>query len=95
MVASFLSVSPPHREDIKALIRKRFGTISAAAKILGVEPESISGLLESPVKSIKLEKRIAELLEIPPQSLWPDRWTAYGQPIPRSVRLENLQRKTA
>lgn len=86
-----LSTTPPHPEDIKALLRKRFGSLTAVAALLNVRLASVSGALKSPLDSQKLEKRIAALLEMPPQSLWPDRWTAYGQPIPRAVRRENLQ----
>ena len=90
-----LSATPLHAEDIKALLRKRFGSLTAVAARLDITVTAVSGAIIDPLQSQKLEKRLAELLNLPPQSLWPDRWTAYGEPIPRKIRKQNLEAKKA
>jgi Ner family transcriptional regulator len=90
-----LSVSPLHPEDIKAMLRKKYGSLTSVGEKLGRGLTSISGAIIDPLSSQKLEKQIAELLEMPPQSLWPDRWTAYGEPIPRAVRRQNIIKRNA
>jgi Ner family transcriptional regulator len=90
-----LTATPLHVEDIKALLRKKYGSLTAVGVVLGRGVTAISGALNDPLQSQILEKEIAGLLELPPQSLWPDRWTAHGEAIPRDVRRQNLSKKTA
>jgi Ner family transcriptional regulator len=94
-VLNALSVSPLHAEDIKAMLRKKYGSLTAVGERLGLGLTSVSGAIIDPLCSQKLEKQLAELLELPPQSLWPDRWTAYGEPIPRAVRRQNIIKRNA
>ena len=89
-----LTATPLHAEDIKALLRKKYGSLAAVGKQLGLQPTSISGAILDPLCSQRLEKRLADLLGLPPQMLWPDRWTAYGEAIPRAVRRENIAKRS-
>lgn len=83
---SALSASPLHVEDVKSLIRKKYGSLRALGRELGVEVSSISNVIRSPLCSQRLERLIAEKLGLPPQMIWPERWMANGEPIPPSAR---------
>lgn len=75
-----------HHEDIKAEVRKRFGSLAALSARLGVTRQAISGVLVNPQASITLEKRIAAELGVPPFAIWPTRWRMDGSPVARADR---------
>jgi Ner family transcriptional regulator len=72
-----------HREDVKALLRKKFGPISALEKAWGYGAGMISCVLRNPRRSAPLAKKIAASINKPPHELWPAVWTADGSFIPR------------
>jgi len=67
-----------HREDIKAALRKRLGSMQALARAMGRHPHAISNALRQPGYSTAIERRIAQELGVPLHELWPARWTANG-----------------
>jgi Ner family transcriptional regulator len=75
-----------HHEYVKAELRKRFGSLTAISKQLGVSRQSLSGALIDPLASTRLERRIAAALEVEPHKIWPTRWRQDGTPVPRSLR---------
>ena len=75
-----------HAEDIKAAIRKRYGSLGALAARWEMHETIISRVLRDPLASIRTEQRIAEALNTTPRRLWPNRWSADGSPLPYSDR---------
>lgn len=75
-----------HREDIKAAIRKRYGSAQLLADAWGTSKSLITKVLGNPTSSVVTEERLAEAIGKQPHEIWPDRWTPEGKPIPFSVR---------
>lgn len=69
-----------HPEFIKAELRLRFGSLKAVGDRLGLSLKTVSGAIREAGVSSSAERRIAELLNENPQTLWPDRWNADGTP---------------
>jgi Ner family transcriptional regulator len=69
-----------HREDIKAALRKRHGSIANLAACWGVDASTISTVLRRPGSS-RIEKLIADAIGQAPHKLWPHRWTPDGVPL--------------
>jgi len=62
----FLPMLPMHRVKIKIrMLEQGIYTQKALAKMLGVNPSTITRLLKGQRRSRRLEKRIAEILGIP------------------------------
>lgn len=76
-----------HPEDIKAALRKKFGTMAALSLSWGLHRDSVTNVLRRPFNSMKLERRIAEVLEVPLWELWPERWNQDGTAKPRSIEM--------
>ena len=72
-----------HKENIKAELRKKFGSLKAVGTALGVDIRSVSGALADPLAS--------QLLKVRPHELWPDRWLRNGDPIARKERQAALE----
>ncbi|HQU16667.1 MAG TPA: helix-turn-helix domain-containing protein [Gammaproteobacteria bacterium] len=72
-----------HPEDIKAALRKRFGTLRAASEAWGLHHTAITNTLKRPMNSMRVERHIADALGVPLHELWPGRWTVAGAPKPR------------
>lgn len=70
-----------HVEDIKAELRKRYGSLTALDRLWGYRSGVISTALGTPGMSRRVEKRIAAELERPLHVLWPDRWHPDGTPV--------------
>lgn len=83
-----MAQTPPgwHREDIKAELRKRYGSLRALCRTWGLNRDAISNALHDPAHSVPTEMRIALALGVRPQVLWPDRWDASGNALPRPGR---------
>lgn len=73
-----------HREEIKAKLRMKFGSLRRAATEFGVHYSAISRVFLFPNDSRPVELKIARALDLSPHLLWPDRWTAAGEPLPRA-----------
>lgn len=75
-----------HPEDIKAALRKRYGTLSAFSWKIGKSPTDIYSTFCRPGYSIPVERAVAEELGLKPQDIWPDRYQADGTPLPYGRR---------
>jgi len=62
-----------HREQIKAKLRIKFGTLKAFAQSLGMDECVARAALFRPYP--KVEALIALALDTTPQALWPERYT--------------------
>ena len=51
-----------HPEDIKAELRKRFGTLAAASKLWGYQRRAVPNALNTGGYSTRVEMRIADAL---------------------------------
>ncbi len=72
-----------HAEDIRAAIRKRYGSLRALSIQFGLNHTAVSSVLRRPEASLKVERLIAAAIGETPHALWPDRWDAAGKPLPR------------
>lgn len=82
-----------HPEDIKAELRKRFGSLRDLCRSWGLNDHAISNVLRDPSHSVPTEMRIALALGEKPQVLWPDRWdVATGEQLPRPSKADRRPR---
>lgn len=72
-----------HREDLKAMLRKRYGSLDALSRSWGFHRLCVSSAIRNPYYSVPLEGRIAEALNLHPHYIWPDRFSADGEALPR------------
>ncbi|MBR0559532.1 helix-turn-helix domain-containing protein [Neokomagataea anthophila] len=77
-----------HVEDIKASLRKKWGTLTALSRHLGRNPNVVTQALATPGYSVPVERAIAEELGRAPQDVWPDRFDHNGEPL--SLRVERI-----
>jgi lambda repressor-like predicted transcriptional regulator len=77
-----------HPADIVAAIRKQHGTCRALAKRLEVSPSAIAHVIQDPLYSTRLERRLALAIGVSLHAIWPDRWTEAGEALPRSQRSQ-------
>lgn len=75
-----------HREDIKAAIRKHYGSAALLADAWGTSKSLITRVLADPLASVVTEQRLAEAIGKKPWEVWPDRWSPDGKPHPFPVR---------
>ena len=73
-----------HPEDIRAAIRKRYGSLRALSLRFGMDRTAVSIVLLRPTASTRLERLIAAAIDQTPHALWPDRWSKGGEPLPRT-----------
>ena len=67
-----------HPEDVRAAIRKRFGTLRALCRHIGMNRTAISRSIRDSAASARVEQEIAEALGVRPHQIWPSRWDARG-----------------
>lgn len=73
-----------HKEDIKAVIRKRHGTLAAFERDRGLPAGSVKDVLRG--RSVaRAEAAIADILKLPIQKVFPRR---YGRPE-SSTKVDN------
>jgi len=65
-----------HREDIKAQLRKKGSSLADVGRSLGVSGQAVSQTLQGFCRSRRIERKIAEILELPLHVLWPERYPA-------------------
>lgn len=75
-----------HPEDIRAAIRKRFGSMAALGRHFGVSKTAVPNTINQPGYSAKMERRLAEILGHQAHEIWPSRYHRDGSPI--SFRAE-------
>ncbi len=81
-----------HREDLKAMLRKRYGSLDALARSWGFHRTVIASAIRNPYYSVPLERRIAEALDLSPHDIWPDRFSADGEALPRRRSVPSTPR---
>lgn len=77
-----------HREDIKAALRKRHGSLEKLSTSWGYHKSTVAVALKTGSYIPTVERRIAEELGQHPHTLWPDRWHPEGHP--KSVAERNI-----
>jgi len=78
-----------HLEDIKAALRKKFGSLSDLSASWGLDRSAIASALRRPNNSKRVERLISDALQVPLHVLWPDRWLPDGNPLPRRFDVVN------
>ena len=73
-----------HSEKIVAELRIRLGNITDLSSRWGYHRSTVSRAIRDPGTSTLVERRIADALGVTPHTLWPDRWTPEGAPLPRT-----------
>ena len=73
-----------HVENIKAELRKRYGTLAGFAKASNLSPQIVSDVLRTPNASARVEQIIANALDVSAYEIWPKRWTVDGYKIDRA-----------
>lgn len=73
-----------HPEEIKAAIRKQYGSLSELARRWNVHRTLLSHALRQTSASAPTERLIAAAIGKAPHVLWPERWNAAGEPLPRA-----------
>lgn len=83
-----------HKEDIKGRLRKKHGTLKAFELVKGLPPTSVKDVLRGRA-SARVERAIAEDLELPLHRLFPDRYEP-AKPGDSSLKRDNTSgRKSA
>jgi len=77
-----------HREDVKAAIRKKEGlSMAAFAKLNGYEnPSTFYNVFKMPYP--KIERIIADYLDVSPSDIWPTRYANRSTPEIQSLRAK-------
>lgn len=70
-----------HVEDIKASLRKKWGSLSALSRHLGRNSNAVTQVLATPGYSVPLEREIAKQIGREPYDVWPDRYHVDGTPV--------------
>jgi Ner family transcriptional regulator len=89
-----------HPEDIKAELRKRYGSMTNLADRWGYAPGALTTAIARSNASVRLEMLIAKAIGLTPYEIWPQRWTADGIPLPRGTdqfatrKLEKAKQQT-
>ena len=74
-----------HREEIKARLRQRGWSFRRIGRYYGYKDHRTPGdVLRRPWPF--MEKVIAEILDVSPSTIWPERYTRDGRPIGIGVR---------
>ncbi len=66
----FTDESPLHLKKIKAMLIERDIKINDIANLAGVSPTTVSVVITGKGKSIPIQKTIAEVLNVPYETLW-------------------------
>ena len=83
-----------HREDLKAALRKQYGSLASLSRRWGYSRVGIANVLGNPYYSVPLERRIAQALDLHPHDIWPDRFSADGEALPRRRSVRSSARPT-
>ncbi|MXV43938.1 transcriptional regulator [Saccharibacter sp. 17.LH.SD] len=70
-----------HPEDIRAILRKRYGSMAALGRLWGVSRTAIPNTINQPGYSVPMEGRLAHELGSPAHEIWPDRYHRDGTPV--------------
>ena len=70
-----------HLEDIKAALRKMYGSLAAFSVLIGRDSRAVSKTISTHGYSVPIEREIANALKRKPQDIWPQRYHHDGSPI--------------
>ncbi|MDE7547243.1 helix-turn-helix domain-containing protein [Acetobacter fabarum] len=70
-----------HPEDIKAALRKMFGSLAAFSVMIGRDSRAVSKTIATPGYSVPIEREIAKALKVAVKAIWPDRYHSDGTPV--------------
>lgn len=74
-----------HPEDLKAELRKKFGSLQRFEEGAGLRQKSVAAGLRRPYEEV--ERAVAEALNRPAHEIWPSRYAANGTRLnPQPVR---------
>lgn len=74
-----------HPEDLKAELRKKFGSLQRFEEGAGLQQKSVAAGLRRPYEEV--ERAVAEALDRPAHEIWPSRYGADGKRLnPQPVR---------
>jgi Ner family transcriptional regulator len=76
-----------HREEIKAGLRMRGWTFRRIGRLYGYADERQPGHVLR-YRWPAMEQVIADLLEVQPAAIWPDRYNRDGSPVGRGIRRQ-------
>lgn len=74
-----------HAEDIKAEIRKRYGSLAKFSTMIGRDSRAVSKTIGTVGYSVPIEREIARVLGREPQNIWPGRYHHDGSPVSMTV----------
>jgi Ner family transcriptional regulator len=69
-----MQVDIERHDAIKRQLRARRVTFVRIAKELGITQVAVTRVCQGHIRSTRVEQAIASKLEVPPGSLWPDRY---------------------
>jgi len=78
-----------HAEDIRAAIRKKYGTMAALSRELGKHPNTVATVISQPGHSMIVERKICEALGFEPHVVFPDRYQYDGAPVSTRMARTN------
>lgn len=61
-------------EFIKAQLRIRQTSLAETGRLLGIKTGTMSAISQGIGKSKRVQRKLAEILDIPPSTLWPERF---------------------
>lgn len=79
-----------HPEEIKSRLRMLHGPITTLSETWGMSRNAITLTLRRHDYSQRVERLIAEALDVPLHELWPARWAKGGEPRPRSSGFDPI-----
>ena len=71
-----------HREDIKAELRKRYGSVADFERTEGLPPRSVKDVLAGKSRP-EIARAVARALNRPPHVVFPDRFSPNGDTLNR------------
>lgn len=83
-----------HPEDIKAELRKRYGPITKLSVSWDAGRNAVTETIRRHDYSQRIEKKIAEALDVDPHVIWPRRWAPDGTPLPRTNSFDAIPMPT-
>ncbi|QDH13834.1 transcriptional regulator [Formicincola oecophyllae] len=76
-------------EDVRAEVRKRFGSMSELSRQHNLNPKAVSSAISRAGYSRRVEKIIARAINKRPQTIWPARYDPRtGQPLSFQARVQ-------
>ncbi len=81
-----------HNWDIKAALGKKGFTLADVARLEDLQPRTANEVLRKPYP--RIERRIADILNMQPHEIWPSRYDAKGRPLRGLHTVQNPKPKS-